>query len=68
MGDLKEIQLSQDQRLIDLDSVQNRLFLMISDLTLIEVNLLTHEVLSNVRLSEVEGSEDIGSKAVAFVL
>ncbi len=68
MGDLKEIQLSQDQRLIDLDSVQNRLFLMISDLTLIELNLLTHEVLSNVRLSEVEGSEDIGSKAVAFVL
>lgn len=68
MGDFKEIQLSQDQRLIDLDSVQNRLFLMISDLTLIELNLLTHEVLSTVRLSEVEGAEDIGSKAVAFVL
>jgi len=41
---------------------------MMSDLTLIELNLLTNEVVSSVRLREVEGAEDIGDKAVAFVL
>jgi len=58
----------KNQHLVDLDSVQNRLFLMLSDLTLIELNLLTNEVVRTVRLREVEGAEDIGNKAVAFVL
>ncbi len=68
LGDFKEIQFSLNQRLIDLDSVHNRLFLMMSDLTLIELDLLTRKVTKTIRLSEIEGAEDMGEKAIAFVL
>lgn len=41
---------------------------MMSNLTLIELDLLTRKVTSTVRLSEVEGAEEMGEKATAFVL
>ena len=41
---------------------------MMSDLTLIELNLLTRQVTSTIRLSEVEGADEMGDRAVAFVL
>jgi|688.fasta_scaffold75972_2 hypothetical protein len=41
---------------------------MLSDLTLIELDLITKEIKNSVKLSEVEGATDIGDRATSFVL
>lgn len=41
---------------------------MMSDLTLMQLDLITRKVTSTVLLSEVEGAEEMDGKAIAFVL
>ncbi len=54
MSDLITLQAGPAQKLVGLESVGSRLFVMLSDLTLHEVDLNSGELLSSHRISEIE--------------
>eukprot|EP00352_Strombidinopsis_acuminata_P004777 CAMPEP_0176364654 /NCGR_PEP_ID=MMETSP0126-20121128/19931_1 /TAXON_ID=141414 ORGANISM="Strombidinopsis acuminatum, Strain SPMC142" /NCGR_SAMPLE_ID=MMETSP0126 /ASSEMBLY_ACC=CAM_ASM_000229 /LENGTH=316 /DNA_ID=CAMNT_0017721361 /DNA_START=2196 /DNA_END=3146 /DNA_ORIENTATION=+ len=58
---------TEDKKLVDYDSVDERLMLMFEDLTLRECNLETKQVVKELNIGDLDGAEEIkGSKAVAF--
>mmetsp|Transcript_31972 Transcript_31972/g.23121 ORF Transcript_31972/g.23121 Transcript_31972/m.23121 type:complete len:191 (+) Transcript_31972:4180-4752(+) len=58
---------TETKKLIDYDSVDERMMLLFEDLTLRECNLATKQVAKEVNIGDLDGAEEIkGGKAVAF--
>lgn len=58
---------TETKKLIDYDSVDERMMLLFEDLTLRECNLATKQVVKEVNIGDLDGAEEIkGGKAVAF--
>ena len=65
---LKSQPLQEGQRIIDVDSIDERLFVILSDLTLIQISLATKEVISSTKISELPDVVEYtaGEQAKAF--
>lgn len=68
--DVADLPKGPDIAVVNADSVNERCFILLSDLSLIEINLQTKEVVNLVSLKEVEGAAEhmLDDKAVAFAM
>ena len=71
MADLN--QNSPEQKIIDVDSVNERCFILFSDLKLIEINLQTKAVVREINVASLDGasenlSDPSNQKALAFAM
>ena len=48
---LSTMPLKDGQKIVDVDSIEDRLFIMLSDLTLIQISLMTKKVISETKIS-----------------
>jgi len=67
--DVTGLPVDENQQVINMDSVGNRLFCMFDDLTLTEINLQTKEIVREVQVFDLEGASDHmqgDDKATAF--
>jgi hypothetical protein len=64
--DIFNLETSESQKLVELDSVGSRLFIMLSDMTLNEVDLNTKQLVRTTKINEIE--DVTGSQAIAFAL
>jgi len=64
------IPIEPEQCIIALDSVDGRLFVMYDDMTLIEVNLQTKQMVSEINLGDIEDAQELcqGKKTVSFAM
>ncbi len=68
--DIVDLPVSADSKIIDVDSVNERCFILFSDLKLIEISLQTKAVIQEHSLSSLEGATEhlSGQKAQAFAM
>ena len=68
--DVADLAVSVDARIVDIDSVDERCFILCSDLKLIEVNLQTKSVVQELSIGKLDGAGEHmeSQKAVAFAM
>ena len=69
LEDVVGLPVSDGQRVVDFDSIEERLLVVFDNLKLVEVNIQSKQVINEFQLSEVEGADQlVGQKATSFAM
>lgn len=68
--DVAQLSMDSAVKLVDVDSVDGRLFVLCDDLTLTEVSLESHQVVQQLNVAQLDGAGEAlaGQKALAFAM